>query len=465
MHTSYYRFEQVHSSFVIACVGLLLGIASAPSTGFGQSNAVSSTEFLQQAGVDQFPQATVEHAFPLNGFPERQKQIVAPEPAPPVEYLLPQANTNDANQAPEPAAYQLPNAGESSLSPSSINPNQTIGSGVANPSASVPASFAGSPEWPSPQNVVSDSPTASATRPAGSTIADRKSQIHTWLGLDSQLPNFLVAYDVMSLRKSGDTAGDFTSGNALERMGRDISGRYTVARLLGTMDQMEFVYSGPFHWDRQMVATGAVDTSLSTGVLPSSSLGALNGADQHHQWHSTSLNSFELNRRWSADDLSNIFGGLRIIDYREDFQLEANKGPSKGRFELSTNNLLVGGQLGTQLGRPLSQRLLASVGVSAGAYFNFASGSVLVNDGTSAIVEQTDDRLRLTTQAQLSANLKYSVTPNTMLFAGYEFWYFPGLSTVADQRLGNILAADPLALRTKDDQLFRGWIAGISAKF
>jgi hypothetical protein len=81
------------------------------------------------------------------------------------------------------------------------------------------------------------------------------------------------------------------------------------------------------------------------------------------------------------------------------------------------------------------------------------------------LADKRDHDFRVTWMAQPRGFLNYRVTENSVLYAGYEGWYFRRLATAADQRLGNVLSSDSFALRTRDDQLFYGWTAGISAKF
>ena len=65
----------------------------------------------------------------------------------------------------------------------------------------------------------------------------------------------------------------------------------------------------------------------------------------------------------------------------------------------------------------------------------------------------------------MSGLVNYRVSQNLVATLGYEWWYFPGLATVADQRLSNNAQLSQFSMRTGDDQLFRGWSAGLSARF
>ena len=208
------------------------------------SDAISSEEFLRRVSTIQLPTYPTAHSFPMAGFPDRP--VSKPE-----------------SDVPTPASYSLPNsepktkatvasAEYQSASPSDSSP---IGSGIslAPPVSTAIPSIQAQPQpktpWPS--------------------------RIHQWLGLNSELPNFLVGYEAISLRRSNDDGGSFTNGQEIGRLGADTAGRATIARLLGGMDQVEFVFTGPFHWDRQMTVTGIVDHESVDWQFPSICLGSI----------------------------------------------------------------------------------------------------------------------------------------------------------------------------------------------
>ena len=320
-----------------------------------------------------------------------------------------------------------------------------IGSGVAIPSQQlVPA-----------QQLASTGPPTPHIQLETKTIGWRDR-----LGLDPTLPNFLVGYEAIGFRRSNDSVGPYSQGDGLQRFDQDISGRYTFSRLLGNIDSIEFKFTGPFHWDKQSTAIGSVDSNL-----PSSIATSFDGADGHQQSHRVRLSSYELNRCSSGDELSKIFCGLRLIDYDERYQLESTKGLTNSTFRLETDNFLVGGQMGINLFRPISQRLTAGLETAIGLYGNFASGSVNAVNTATTLLDTSDNGLRINSMFQISGLINYRVSKNIVATGGYECWYFPGLATVADQHLSNNAQPSQFSMRMGDDQLFRGWSAGLSARF
>ncbi len=355
-----------------------------------------------------------------------------------------QSVRNDLDREATQAAYSTESAGQQSeavttaqfATPKSALP---IGSGVAIPS----------------QTLVLTPPPTPQIQSDAKTICWRDR-----LGLDPTLPNFLVGYEAIGFRRSNDSVGPYSQGEGLPRFDQDISGRYTFSRLLGNIDRIEFKFTGPFYWDRQSTAMGLVDSNLPPSIATS-----FDGADRHQQSHRVRLSSYELNRCWSGDDISKIFCGLRLIDYDERYQLESTKGVSSSTFRLETNNFLVGGQMGMSLFRPISQRLTAGFESAIGLYGNFASASLNAVNASTTLLDTSDNGLRVNSMFQLRGIINYRVSQNIVATGGYEGWYFPGLATVADQRLSNNAQLSQFSMRTEDDQLFRGWSAGLSARF
>jgi len=448
------------------------------------SGAITSSDFLRSMTPGSLTNLKTSHPFPIGPF-------AAPVPVPQAESQPTTATHNPmANgtvaQATVTAEYQVPIQEPNQPGQES---SQIFGSGVV--SSSLPQAVDDPTSVYSPK-ITTRIPHAGtmATGAIRSASTPRAPwRLKDWLGLDPIQPNVSAGYEVMQLRRSNDSGGDVSKGGDFGQMDPDTSGRYTVTRILGSLEQVEFVFTGPFHWGRNMSISGPVDTTLDFGNVQDSKSSvfnaaidprrsscmapipgripacALNAADEHRQSQTIKLSSYEVNRRSSGDGWSSYLVGLRILDHNERYHLESTKGASTGDFRLSTDNVLAGGQIGLSLSRPLSQRFSVGASMSLGAYFDFASGSFQVLNNATTLADKSDHDFRVTWMAQPRGFLNYRVTENSVLYAGYEGWYFRRLATAADQRLGNVLSSDSFALRTRDDQLFYGWTAGISAKF
>ncbi|MEI7459198.1 MAG: hypothetical protein WCK15_07330 [Pirellula sp.] len=445
------------------------------------SGAVTSSDFLRSMTPGSVTNLTTSHPFPIGPFaapvrvPEAESQPAPAAHTPSAkgtiahatataEYQVPVREYGQPSQEFSQPVQEYGQPGQES-SQSVQESSQIFGSGVA--SSSLPQSVDDSRSVYSPDITTriphAGSMATGAIRSASTPRAPWR--LRDWMGLDPIQPNILVGYEVMHLRRSNDSGGDASKGGDFGRMDPDTSCRVTVARLLGSMEQVEFVFTGPFHWGRNMSSPGPVDSNLDFGSAQAGNSSALNAADDHRQSQTIKLASYEVNRRTSGDELSSYLVGLRILDHNERYHLESTKGASTGDFRLSTDNVLAGGQIGLSLSRPLSQRFSLGASMSLGAYFDFASGSFQVLNNSTTLADKRDHDFRVTWMAQPRGFLNYRVTENSVLYAGYEGWYFRRLATAADQRLGNVLSSDSFALRTRDDQLFYGWTAGISAKF
>ena len=397
-------------------------------------------------GFAQVPQGSVHSGVSSEVFLHalRPGSLPTVPSLPPFPSESTQTARNDSDREATQAAYSTKASGQQSeavttaefADPMSALP---IGSGVANP---MQQSISTTP--PTPQMQLE-------TKPIG--WLDR-------LGLNPTLPNILVGYESIGFRRRNDSVGPYSQGEGLHRFDQDISGRYTFSRLLGNIDRIEFKFTGPVHWGRESTEIGSVDSNLPTSVATS-----FDGADRHQQSHRVRFSSYELNHCWAGDELSMIFCGLRLIDYDERYRLESTKGVSTSSFRLETNNFLAGGQLGMYLFRPISQRLTAGFGAAIGLYGNFASGSLSFTDGATTLVDTSDSGFRVNSMFEISGRINYRVSQNMVATGGYEGWYFPGLATVADQRISNNVQLSQFSMRTGDDQLFRGWSAGLSIRF
>ncbi len=385
-------------------------------------NGLPTTSLLQTTGTKEFP------AIAKDG-----RKVDASAGTIPVGYTSEYADSRPAPVS--TAQFETPSV------------SNAIGTGVSNPS---------SPAEPTTFNV-----SQPIIPPSPSRMVDAKrSDWRDRLGLDRDQPNFLVGYEVLGFRRGNDSVGPYSQGQGLDRFDQDTAARYTFSRLLGGIERLEFKFTGPFHWDKQSTVIGPVDSNFSPSIATE-----FDQADNHRLSHQVRLSSYELNRCWSSDELSTFFYGLRVFDHAEKYHLDASKGTGNSTFQLGTNNFLAGGQIGLNLSTPLSQRWTVGFDGGLGLYGNFANGSLNARNGSSTLLDTSDSRLRLTSVMTTGGRINYRVSQNIVATGAYEYWYFPGLATAADQHLSSNAQLGALALRTGDDQLFRGWSVGLSARF
>ena len=418
-------------TFAVCICALSTPKADAQISGGDLRTAVSSDAFLK--GI---PSTSLEQNTGVLDFPVIAKDGRKIEPA---NSAIPVGYTSEYRET-----QSQPVTTAQFESPVTTN---AIGTGVSNPLQPITVA---PPVSQPPDGQPSQSWTNEATR---LNLRDR-------LGLARDQPNFLVGYEVLGFHRSNDTVGPYSQGQGLDRFDQDTSARYTFSRLLGGIERIDFKFTGPFHWEKQSAVTGPVDSNFPSGINA-----AFDQADSHRLSHQIRLSSYELNRCWSSDELSTFFYGLRVFDHSERYHLDASKGAGSGIFQLATNNFLAGGQIGLNLSRPLSQRWTVGFDGGLGLYGNFANGSLDANNGSSTLLDSSDNRFRLTSVITTGGRVNYRVSQNIVATGAYEYWYFPGLATAADQHLSNNAQLASLALRTGDDQLFRGWSLGLSARF
>ena len=424
---------QTSVSFTVIILFLSISISSSRKEGFAQGSdekmptAISSDAFLRGLPLGSLPTEHTLPAFPFG-------IVKSSEGDSKTEAMQATYSPN----APDRTANTVTTAQfESPEVTSTVSP--TIGSGIAIP----------------PQQLFPSTLPTPQTQLETKAIRWRE----RW-GLDPTLPNFCVGYETISFRRGNDSVGPYSQGDGLNRFDQEVSGRYTFSRLLGKMDRIEFKFTGPFHWDRQSISIGPVNSSLPAAIASS-----FDGADRHRQFHGVRLSSYELNRCWSGDELSMIYGGLRLFDHAERYRLESTKGLSISSFRLETDNFLAGGQMGMNLFRPISQRLTVGFATAIGLYGNFASGSLNAGDGVTTLVDAGESRFHLNSMFEMSGLVNYRISQNIVATGGYEWWYIPGLATPADQRLAYNSQLSQFSIRTGDDQLFRGWSVGLFARF
>ena len=415
---------------------VLLCVVCTPGKGIAQTQlgyaatGVSSDTFLREIASGSWPAEVAHPTFPMGIKP-------TPLSFKETETVDPARGASKAACSPKVPSH--PSDGVSTAQFASPAVASTIGSGVAIQS-------------PTPVEAI---PTHLSIPPESKVLSWRDR-----FGMDPSRSNFLVGYEAIGMRRGYDSVGPFSQGADLPRLEQDVTGRYTFSRLLDSMERIEFKFTGPFHWDRESSAIGPVDSNL-----PASHQATFNGADRHQQSHRIRFSSYELNRCWTGDELSKIFGGLRFLDHEERFRLESAKGLTRGDFRLETDNFMVGGQIGLNLFRPVSQRLTAGFGTAIGLFGNFASGSLNAMDGATTLADTRESKLRINTLFEWSGRMNYRVSQNIDATCGYEWWYFPALATVANQHLSDSAQGPQFSLRTGDDQLFRGWTAGLSMRF
>jgi hypothetical protein len=261
--------------------------------------------------------------------------------------------------------------------------------------------------------------------------------------------------------------------------------RITAGRYLGRDNRnrdhsWEFTYLGLTDWETAAAVT--IDRNIFPDAFlffvpnPSGNLTAFNFALSHSYTYSSDLNSFELNRKlrfrlgrdrlilnpdgeWQRECTPgwtpSFFGGVRVLNVDENFAFvslgtnaNGNSAPAQenARYEIKTNNDLVGLQIGAEL---FEQHCNWSFGVRGklGGLVNFAGQqSFLQITSVQNPVDFPEFREASDTQLSFMAELgivaSYHFKPNVALRASYDFMYLQGLA-LAPQQIQMNFAAPP----------------------
>lgn len=219
------------------------------------------------------------------------------------------------------------------------------------------------------------------------------------------------------------------------------AGRVTVGHIWDCVNGYEFVYAGPFDWNRSMGAFspgGNLLSRMTATGLPIGAISTFNNANFHNQTYRARFNTFELNRRWWAWDVFSVLIGMRAVDYREDYAFISQNAFGTGIYTDSTRNRMFGPQIGGEYNQAFGLKALLGFKVKAAALANFDRNEVALTNANFQFIDSVNSDLDLAGLFEFGANLKYSLTPSIRLTAGYEVWYLPGVVTVPGQGINNV---------------------------
>jgi hypothetical protein len=236
--------------------------------------------------------------------------------------------------------------------------------------------------------------------------------------------------------------------------------------MLDCTDGVELVYTGALKWDRARIdqsSSGALNSLLTTGGgYVDSQIDTFNGAIRHIQVEQSKLQSYEANRRWFAEDVVSTLIGLRAVQLNESFLFDSvDQDFGAGFYRKSTRNYLVGAQIGTDVYRPLGQRLAIGSRTRAGVFANFTQGETSLANRGSYLLFARDKDVDISGLIQYSATARYRILPKVSAVCGYEGWILAGVASVSDQVYTPITPSSGLSYETSDTLFFHGATGGL----
>lgn len=281
-------------------------------------------------------------------------------------------------------------------------------------------------------------------------------------------PGYYGIGEALYMKRSG---GGFTRSSdfALDDFDWELGGRFTLGRRFDCVDGYEFVYAGLPEWEETNgVTLGPLPLNpvvpLSSQFVPGP--GLLNdaflafnpyaagqlaedpalfsvpfaaGQRRRAQFH-----SIEFNRTYTGWDVIRCMMGLRTIIYNEDYsyisQSARNNDPNDiqtGLLTQSTDNLLIGPQLGLEMYYPLSRRAFINSRLKGGIYLDIVDSETRLFSGTPGVTraiaggDASDEAI--CGMFESSSQIGMHITPALSVFAGYDIWYMAGVATIEDQ--------------------------------
>lgn len=281
--------------------------------------------------------------------------------------------------------------------------------------------------------------------------------------------SYYVNYEALWLRREGDERFSLSRNSFMEDFEYEFGGRYTIGSLSNCVDGWEATYVGPFDWQRRGSVIGA--GNLQSNFLPvdgftGAQITAFNDADQHAQAYRAQLNSFELNRRWWTWDVLSTMVGVRYIDYEEDYSfLSSRSGVGVGEFTQSVDNQMVGLQVGGDILYPVNMRTNVGFRAKGGVYANFYEGSRFMSNAGTLILNSGDSDVDVAGLIEGGIFTQYSIVDSIRLTAGYEFWFMPGMATIAEQQPNRVGPGSGSTVQREDDVFLHGGHVGVQVLF
>lgn len=276
--------------------------------------------------------------------------------------------------------------------------------------------------------------------------------------------------ELVGFRREGDRRFSLTQNQFMDRGDYELGTRATIGRMCDCATAYEFVFVGPFYWERGSTLTGPANVNSRFFAFPIGLDDAFNDADSHVQRLISRSSSFELNRRrWAWDAVSTLIG-IRYFNYEEAYSLSSERSPPRpaplsGRYTDEIENHLIGPQIGGDIFFATSLKTSISLRGKAGIFANFATRELrLVEPGGTALFN-AKDKVDIAGLFELGIAGNYQITPSIRLSGGYEVWYVPGMGTVARQSPNILSGASGTNLRLREDLFLHGFNAGVQVLF
>jgi hypothetical protein len=246
--------------------------------------------------------------------------------------------------------------------------------------------------------------------------------------------------------------------------------RGTVGMVPDCRNGTEVSFTGPLGWateNSRTVPAGGIRTFLTpVAPLVAADLDTFSNALFQAQRFEADYYSFEASQTLIGWEICKFLYGLRYVNYDEDyFYRSAIVTGEQGLLRSSTENKMVGFQVGLEMTYPLSTRMWSDFRGRAGAYANFAENTFELNNSAAVVVRNIDDDVELAGLFEIGTGVRYYLTDDFHLRAGSELTYISGISSATEQFGSQIAQTTGRSIDIDDDIFLMGISVGGELKF
>lgn len=228
--------------------------------------------------------------------------------------------------------------------------------------------------------------------------------------------------------------------------------RVTGSYLVGPGATIEGTYFGTFNWSDSAVATSANNNLYSVysnfGFNPIGGFPETDAASQARIAYSSALDNGEINvrRRWTSANClfhGSYLGGVRYVSLVEDFEYQTLTNVASLNSLTSTDNDLIGLQLGGELLMCVTSRLKVGAEAEGGLYGIKARQTTTITTSTQVFVDERAHDEDVAFVGEAGAIALFRLTDRCTLRGGYQVFYLDGVALATE----NFNTASPFSIR------------------
>lgn len=285
-----------------------------------------------------------------------------------------------------------------------------------------------------------------------------------------------------------ETAIDVGTGNSFgtETLDFDLDpgARFTIGYHPTPKASFELSFFGLHDWDDSALFSSPteelriafISTDLAVNDLPNDAEDFTAALQQKVDYESR-LTSVEANYRLelspaSSKSYTNLVAGLRYFNVNETLNLISfdngtRLGGNVGRYDIDTNNNLIGLQVGIGSSVQISPSFGLGLKAKTGLLVNFANqNSRFINDGAIVSVYRADEsRVGVSPMVDLAGSAKLDLGSNVTLQAGYQFLFLGGVATAPAQFAKSPNFPNSLGRFERESVIYHGPFIGLEIRF